>query len=67
VRGSLVGDYDGHWTWGMSANGNAVAQGVGDDAGKHLKVELLGAAPPDLPTPPPPGCDGSGYELWSWH
>ena len=67
VRGSLVGDYDGHWTWGMSANGNAAAQGVGNDAGKHLKGELPGAAPPDLPTPPPPGCDGFGYELWSWH
>jgi hypothetical protein len=74
VRGSPVGDYDGSWTWGMSAMGNASGQGVGGSAGKHLKVSHLPAAPAGLPVAPGNPCGygrppdfGFGYELWSVH
>lgn len=74
IRGSAFGDYDGSFTWGMSANGTATGQGVGDSAGRHLMVELLGTMPAGLPDPPADPCGygrppdfGFGYELWSVH
>jgi hypothetical protein len=67
VRDTLVGDFDGSWTWGNNGTGNAVGQGVGGSMGTHLHTELLGEAPAGLPAPPTTGCEGGGYEFWSVH
>lgn len=67
VRDTIVGDYDGAWTWGNTPVGIATGQGVGDSAGWHLKTELLGERPAGVPDPPVTGCPEGGWELWSVH
>jgi hypothetical protein len=69
IRGSLVGDFDGSWRWGMTPDGKATGQGVNASVGAHLKVDLLGAEPAGLPDPPPAPCPGVvdpdvGWEIW---
>ena len=67
IRGSIVGDFDGTWRWGMTPDGKATGQGVNASVGAHLKVDLLGAEPAGLPDPPSDLCPGaadlgSGWE-----
>jgi hypothetical protein len=59
LRDSLVGDYDGTFTWKQPGDGQAVGQGVGSSKGLHLKETILWEVPAGLPAPPSDPCHGS--------
>lgn len=67
IRDTIVGDYDSSWTWGSNPVGSAAGHGVGDSAGMHIKIDLLGERPAGLPDPPDVAPCDSGWELWSVH